>query len=869
MRLPPPAPPKRPDVKDDRAEEPTGWTALASAPTLTTSHVPAAASAAPTEPGAPARHLGRFVLSHELGRGGMGQVLEALDPDIGRRVAVKVMLAAAAGDVPDPGPQIRRFVAEARLTGQLEHPGIVPVYDVGVAPDGKLFFVMKKVEGRTLAQALRALRAGDTQAVERFTRFRLLSSFVQVCHAVGYAHRRGVLHRDLKPDNVMLGDDGEVLVLDWGIARIMDDSSSVEDERRVVVAEAPLDGITRTLTLDGTMIGTPGYMSAEQIRPDLGRLDARSDVFSLGAILYEILTWQPAYAGGEGYLEALLRTVAGPPVDPRALVARARRSAAARAASPEPGPGAAPEPEPVPDEIAEVCMRALSTDREARHASAVDLARAAEAFLEGARRREEAARRAAEAERSWKEYVALARERDELVAHERRLAATFAPWTPLAEKEALWAVRGRLAALAPQRAKVFGEAIARFESALSHDATYAPARAALARAYWDRLEEAEARRDEADVAYLTDRVSAYDDGAYAARLRGTGALTLRTDPPGAVVVCSHVVQRGLVWQATQTRVLGTTPLEKIPLEMGSYVLTIRAPQKRDTVYPVHVTRGRHWDGGDAPLPLYADEDIGEAFVYVPSGPTAVGGDPEAVGAWPRSERWVAGFFLAVLPVTMGEYCAFLNALHDDRPEEAWVRVPRQEGGLRTAGGQYWERPAAGERYTVPDVDRDGDHWDAEWPVMGVSWDDVVAYVAWRSARERRAFGLPLEVEWEKAARGADGRCFPWGDDFDATLCKMRDSRPGRPQPERVGAYASDVSVYGVRDLAGGVRDWCGDASFDGDAKRRPVRGGSWNITAQHSRLACRNGTLSTNVSPSVGIRLRRAAPGSETSNAHG
>ena len=216
--------------------------------------------------------------------------------------------------------------------------------------------------------------------------------------------------------------------------------------------------------------------------------------------------------------------------------------------------------------------------------------------------------------------------------------------------------------------------------------------------------------------------------------------------------------------------------------------------------------------------------------------------------------------MSVLPVTMRGYCEFINAIDARDPEEAWSRLPRQESGLKTGGGQYWDRAAAGEPYRVPAADRDGDRWDPRWPVMAVSWEDARAYVAWRSVRDGAGWHLPSEQQWEKAARGADGRIFPWGDGFDPTLCNMRSSRPGRPEPEPVGARATDSSCYGVRDLAGGMRDWCGDATYGGDVARRSVRGGCWSTSQRSSRVANRIGDAPRSSNTSYGFRLVRLAP---------
>ncbi len=281
----------------------------------------------------------RYQVLNELARGGMGAVLRAADCDIRREVAVKYLLDQA------DARKKARFVEEAQITGQLEHPNIVPIHELGVDAKERLFFSMKMVRGRSLQQVFAELRDYPRTAEKEYTLSRLLTIFVNVCHALAYAHSRGVVHRDLKPANVMIGDFGEVYVMDWGLAKVLPHDAASGKPVAVIQAAAPPSfawaeaanaansATVQTSrqsgdeqTVDGTILGTPLYMPPEQAMGNIAAIDQRSDIYSLGALLYEMLTLQAPVEKEGGQLAILMRVSRGdikPPVE-RARSARGR-----------------------------------------------------------------------------------------------------------------------------------------------------------------------------------------------------------------------------------------------------------------------------------------------------------------------------------------------------------------------------------------------------------------------------------------------------------------------------------------------------------------------------------------------------------------
>jgi serine/threonine-protein kinase len=370
-------------------------------------------------------------------------------------------------------------------------------------------------------------------------------------------------------------------------------------------------------------------------------------------------------------------------------------------------------------------------------------------------------------------------------------------------------------------------------------------------------------------------------------LRGDGALTVHTDPPGARVVLHRyeLQRRRLV--PVEVAELGHTPLDA-PVAHGRWLVTLHAPGRAVVRYPIEVGRQEHWAGvppGEAEprvIHLPAASELASTECYVPAGWARIGGDPEAPQGLPARRVWIDGFVMRATVVTNGEYLAFLDDLvARGAVAEAERYAPRNRGTTRAWGDILYHRD--GDRFVLP-VDADGDRWEADWPVIMIDHVAAWAYARWEADRTGLPWRLPGELEWEKAARGVDGRIYPWGDHIDPSWCSNRRAFAGEPRVESVHARPADTSVYGVRGTAGGVVEWTADRmSRDGPPGQRCVvpdgsqdTEAAWlDRTADHSivgrggsrvhdlnaarcafRLACDPWGLASN----VGFRLVRPWP---------
>ncbi len=772
----------------------------------------------------------RYEDLRRLGSGGFGEVWRVFDRALGRTVAMKFLRVDRCGPT-----AMGRFLAEIKLAASLSHPGIVAIYDFGPLSNGRLWFTMPEVEGRTLRAVIdEAFSSPPDEATTR--KRRLLDHFARVCDAMAYAHSCGVIHRDLKPENVMIGPFGQVFVMDWGLARKIGDAP----EERTISTNSPTDAMH---TQHGDILGTPAYMAPEQAAGQIDRHGPATDVYALGAVLHHLLVGQP----------------------PRRLYHDDNSTALSGIAA----------------ELVSICARAMATEPQHRYADAGALATEVHAFLDGAMRRERAL---AELEKSFSlgPQIQTQRARAAQLRHDaQHFLSSVRPFDPIDRKLPGWSREDEADALMQEATRLETNWIQAVHGALAIDPELPEGHAALANHYKDQLLEAERARRESDAARFEILLRAHDRGQHAAILKGEGSLSLVTDPPGAHVTLHQwiVERRRLV--AKPLRSLGTTPMTKISLPKGSYLLVIEADGYESVRYPVLIERGEHWDGKkpgtDEPHAIRLPKigELGENEIHVPAGYAWTGGDPEAPDSLPWRRVWLDGFVIGRYPVTNEEYLAFLNDLvATGRHAEALQACPKTNPGTRLEASETLSYARGPDGFFRLKDDDPGQTWALPAPAVLMDWHAAVAYTQWLSRRTNLSYRLLHELEREKATRGVDNRHFPWGNHFDPTFACMLSSHAGDPGRVPVGTYTLDEGPYGLRDGAGNSRDFCanvwtleGPVIHEGrlvldfatahDSGYRSVRGGAWSSVENHCRVAARFVLRPDQRRSAIGLRVGR------------
>jgi formylglycine-generating enzyme required for sulfatase activity/tRNA A-37 threonylcarbamoyl transferase component Bud32 len=746
-----------------------------------------------------------------LGTGGMGEVRRVRDVVLNRFLAMKILRPELA----TKRAAVVRFIAEAQATAQLQHPGVVPVHDIGRLPDGRWYFTMKELVGQTLEEVIQAHLAGSAAHGLRA----MMEIYARVCDAVAYAHAHGAVHRDLKPANILVGRFGEVVVVDWGLVKAF---GSPNETAHVVTDLGALK------TKMGTVLGTPAYMPPEQARGDHDQVGPASDVYALGAVLYEVLSGRRPYEGSTSeVVEAILQRA------PKAL------------------------PSTVPAQLAEICVRAMAREPEARFPNAGEVGAAVRSWLDGAARRERALEILGRADALQPEVEGALRNSERLAAEAHAYLDSVPTWAGIDAKRPGWALEDRAEA-ERLRADIVGvERLQLLRAALEEMPGMTEVHERLAYVYHFCHQRAERLGDLRETAQYERLLRDHDRGRYAAYLQGDGVVTVRTRPPGAEVELFRFELRDRRLVAVPAGQLPPTPFDRHTLGRGSWLLRFKAVGRAPVDYPVHLGRGDHWHGlppgARAPTPIVLPwrDELGPEDCYVPAGWFQFGETP---GRW----LWLDAFVMRRFPVTNREYVEFLDDLVvQGRAEEAERHQPRPDGG------PCYRRRSDG-RFELPT----DEHWAPDAPVTSVDHPAATAFARWMAARTGFPWRLPWEAEWEKAARGVDGRKCPMGDFMDPAWADIRGSR-GRFDPR---AWPDDVSVYGVRGTMGGAGDWCADAwqSRARDVEGRPIfqaadpmggqavwRGGFRSIPVELARTTTRHAGQVWRRLPQIGLRLAR------------
>ncbi|MCI0392058.1 MAG: SUMF1/EgtB/PvdO family nonheme iron enzyme [Acidobacteria bacterium] len=845
---------------------------------VATRSLPSSESVAGLEEGGKYGYLG------EIASGGMGRIILVKDRNLRRHVAMKLI----GDDGRKTKSQSDRFLAEAQTTGQLEHPNIVPIHDLGILPDGRCFFTMKLVRGETLREVFDQLARGGRRVAKKYSQLRLLSIFQQIANGLGFAHSRGVIHRDLKPDNIMLGEFGEVLILDWGLAKLKHPQSASDS----AWGEADYgDGLLNAIdshevakTKIGTVAGTAGYMAPEQARGDVDRLDERTDIYALGGMLYELLTGSLPYnqANARDRVDAAAEET--PIETPTARLRKTDPLAAVR----------------IPRELAAIAMKALAPAPAERYASAQEFGDEIQRYLEGRpvlacsettiQRAMKWARRnramvgatvavvcaliiAAVSVRAFirhsmiSNYTGEAQSIVEAAGSEReaqmqRIPQVDAndPYADLTKKRAADSIDEKYTERLEKAAEYYSRVF-------DYDPANATARAELARIYME-MWRAAVRRNQPELmaAYARD-VAAYAgadeyQSRYQNEIDGDGKLSLTAGDVKAEVFIFRFAETGRWNRLTPApyrfneRKIDETALAEASASLrmagdgrdgrsiyhlifdAKYGHKLGATPLQLESMPVGsyllVLRAPGYEDLRLPVTLARLKDLKLDVKMVragarPAGFTYVPSVFAKVGGPSAGAQWLNG---AWKPVG-----AFFIQTH----EVTFGEYEEYLKGLIAEGrtGEAVQRLPRDFGFTYLQIAggqikshaRLTQGW-RKWPVRGVSWIDAQAYIAWRRRRDGVSYRLPTDLEWEVAARGTDGRRYTWGEVFWPQAARLSLGYGAMTnlqvnQAQRKGEFA-DESVFGVWDLTGSQAEWVAD-EFQGRAGERVLRGNAWAL----------------------------------------
>ena len=715
-----------------------------------------------------------------LGKGGMGEVLRVFDQKFERTLAMKVIHSTLI-----QSPLIQQlFIKEAKSTGLLQHPGTVPVHDFGTLSDGRLYFTMQEIQGITLKEAIQAVHRNgpplDWVTIQNdWSIQRLLDAFERICETMAYAHKLGIMHRDIKPANFMLGTYGEVLVMDWGIAKILPHGEALFPDANTIRPNI------------GSVVGTPDYIAPEQARGESEEVSARSDVFSLGVVLFEIITGKSIRPSDTDTFMDFIHEK--------------------------------PPNLPVSDAILQsIYQRCITLDPVDRFADADALHTELSKWLDGESKRQNALLLVQKSKEHHRSVLQSHRTIKQLNHKIEQCKKEIQKWSPIEDKQRLWRLEDERDSI--QREADYSEinSIEWLHSALNYAPNLSVAHRTLTRIYHAQRQRALLSMDHRQADLMLELMRYHDRGEFATYLSGLGSMTFDTFILSDwILLRFEELQRRL-----QTIELGELSERTTPLEIGSYLIrSIHNPKHQ---IPFSITRDQpHIQIDHIDVPVLTDEEC-----WVPGGVSVIGSPTEPSN--PRRSIHVKCFIMQKHPVTNRQYLEFLHDLVSTKGiEVALQHVPRTNALSESEAVRLYTWHEDTERFTI-EPDPQGDCWDLDWPVIMITGQDAMAYAKWYGAKSDKEWRLPTPEEWEKAARGVDERTLPWGNYFEPTWASVRGHREGRVLPSTIYAHPLDCSVYGVLGLAGNVSDFCVDVS---NPEQIYTKGGAWSHHPEFIHLA--------------------------------
>lgn len=818
-------------------------------------------------------NFSEFPENRTLGLGGTGAVFAVQDPQLNRMVAMKVLRPKHRNEI----RYLDGLIREARITAQIDHPNIIPVYQIGILNDAGAYFSMKLVEGENLRSVLKKLEAGDEEYIERYSLNTLLDIFISICNAISFAHSKGILHRDLKSSNIMLGAFGETLVMDWGMAKYRVERDSAEYGQKIdlsseIAEQVSEENITQFDTMDGCLHGTPAFMAPEQAMGLNDEVDERTDIYGLGAILYCMLTWERSPFDPDLSVNQILKLASS------GEVVRPRKRAPKRK---------------IPFELEAICRKAMAKNQEDRYLTVAELISDIRAFRELRPVVAFSKRRPYK----WAKYIhrnpmilngaivflfgvigvlmVLAvsfqmRGRSILEVAEKSISSThvmLGELTNLTNKYNSQLLNPDisdedLTRIATEQEELLLEVESRYQIALETLSQVEGTGAYPDKVADYRLEILEnlleyylksGKNQQAVRSLVLNTASRYPDLMLQMNdevpdlmervnkvVTGVQSITINQeyeDDEFKLFMINPVANQKSSREGFIRFESSNNQLDKssdlVQLRTGDYLISLTSKEGQRFNYPIRVRPNVEQN-----VLLTRPKYIPDGMVYIPAGEFMFGTE---VGMDGYRKATLPDYFIGKNEVTFGEYLKFWQGLESENMRELYNPVFKHNALDREFHSVFNDDGTINYPYSK------------EMPVTGISLDATRAYCRWLSEELGMVVRLPNALEWEKAARGVDGRRYVWGNNFMADFSLSADNPlcVWYPNGSRVGAFPDDISIYGVEDMGGNVREFIQPTSLTGTTS--PVRGGSFRTDKNY--LNTYHQSTSLGLEDDVGFRI--------------